>query len=312
MQESQPTRKKFKSTYILAIIFLVLVAIFWLMKSGDKDQEEPKLFFKDLNIDAINRFEITRARLQYSALEKRDGIWIVTSQGEATAEPSYVQSILDAVKDMKVSGAVSENPEKQKTFQVDDLGIEAKFYQGGELLAHFYIGRFGPDNNSNYIRREGSDKVYLTQGMIRFPFERPDFRDLTMLYFSPDTVKKVTIKYKNGDGEDIEIERRGAEWLVNNGGAGAEKVEEFLDDLRNLKAMDVIQLEQGEEEETGFDEPPMAITLEFNDGTEKTLTIGNGYKRVATYYAKVSDDATIYMMTQGQHDLLKKGAEDFK
>lgn len=282
------------------------------MTRGSEEEAEAELFFKNLDVEIVNRIEITRARMQYSALEKRNGIWIVTSQGEATAEPSYVESVLEAVREMKVGGVISANPEKQETFQVDDLGIEVKLYQGGEILEHFFIGRFGPDNSSNYLRREGSDKVYLSKGRIGMVFERPDFRDLTMIYFFPDRVKKISIKYKKEDDEDVLIEKRGAEWLVNNGDASAVRVEEFLDDLRNLKAPDVIQLDQGEEEETGLDDPQMVIILEMNDGTEKILFIGNGYKMVATYYAKVSDDATIYMMTQGQRDSLKKTPGDFR
>ncbi|NQU77871.1 DUF4340 domain-containing protein, partial [Candidatus Falkowbacteria bacterium] len=268
--ESQP-KKRFKSTYILAIIFLVLIAIFWITR-GEDEGEKIRLFFKGINIDAVTKIEIVSGG-EGTVLERDGSGWVVAprpgsgqaSQGRAEAEINYVAGILAGVKEMEVGDVVSEDAEKKGLFEVDETGVVVKLYQGGEILEHFYIGKFGTDYNSNYIRKEGSDEIYVTKGIVRSEFDRQDFRSLRLLFFMPDTVTKVSLKYKKEDQEDVVLEKRGGEWLVNNLGADGGKVGEFLTYVADLESPDIIELEEGNpstgsgaplrSEETGFSDP---------------------------------------------------------
>jgi len=242
-------------------------------------------------------------------LERDGGGWVVATQDRAPAELTFVAGILTSVKEMEVAEVVSSDSGKRGLFEVDETGVMVKLYQGGDVLEHFYIGKFGADYNSNYVRKEGEDKIYATQGIVRYEFDREDFRSLRLLFFMPDTVVKASLKYKKEDQEDVVLERRGGEWLVNNSSADQIKVGEFLQYIADLESPNVIELEEGDE--TGFSDPQIEIVLEFNDGNSKTLMIGDGYVQVATYYAKVVGDDIIYMLTQWQRDELIKSVDDF-
>ncbi|MBU4331997.1 DUF4340 domain-containing protein [Patescibacteria group bacterium] len=310
MDAFQPQKKKkFKTTYILGIVFLVLAGIILITKfPGQNKSETKRAFLKNINIEDISKIEITTRETNHM-LQKQDSTWVVASRDNAQANPEDVVNIINTLKELEVGDAVSENLDKQSVFEVDASGIEVKLYQGDNLRIDFFIGKAGPNFDSNFIRRAESNEVYLTKKGIGYVFDKPDFRDLTMLVFNKDEAQEISLTY---DETEIVLKKEAETWNLiqpEKVEANQNSVDSFLTGLENLRAVDVVALE--EDEDTGLEDPQMEVKVTLEDGSQKVLTIGIGYPQVATYYAKSSDSDKFYIISQWQRDGLKKTVEDF-
>lgn len=306
---SQP--KKHKTTHILGIIFLILVGIALVSGSlfGDKEVDEGYLY--KLNKDKITKLEILRGGSVEEGGEmiflnkEAGGDW--TTDG-APADMVFVEAMLSDLENLKVKKEpVSENVEKQVVYEVDTKSREIIAYYGDSPKADFYIGKYGTDYNSNYIRKKESNKVYLTLEKIGTNFSRDSYKEMMMLSFNKDDATELSVKY---DDTNFTIVKFGDEWKADDKVLDKTKVEEYLMMLGSFRGQEMAIVE--DDADTGLDEPPLEITVILADGTRKTLTVGLGYPKVASYYAKTSDQAQIYAVSQWQRDDLKKTVEDFE
>lgn len=318
MQEINIQKKKYKTTHILGIVFLVLVGLALLSGSlfGDKEIKEGALY--KLKADKITKIEIIRGGREAGETivlnKEADGIWTV--EDGVNADMEYVQAILNDLSELKVKKeTVSENSEKQIIYEVDEMGMEVLVYYNDNVKADFYIGKFGPNFNSNYIRKKDSDNVYLTIDRIGSNFGKPSFKEMAMLRFNPGEAERLRVKTSEIDWE---IWKDGDDWMAFSFDSKMSsvkvldkfKVKDFLILLSGFRGQDIVNVD--EDEDTGFDKPPLEITATLAGGAQKVLTVGLGYPKVATYYAKSSDGDKVYIVSQWQRDELMKSSEDFE
>jgi len=117
--------------------------------------------------------------------------------GFSPADSGLVQIALEKIVSLKKGEPVSVNPDKQATFEVGDSGKTfVKVYAGKEEPAGvLFVGKNGPDWNSNYARLAGSDTVYLISGGFR-----------QSLFFGIDRwKKKEPVTTDGGDSGDSAV-----------------------------------------------------------------------------------------------------------
>jgi hypothetical protein len=86
------------------------------------------------------------------------------AQEKIVADNAKVRRLIDTLKNTRVETIISSNPEKQAQLQVNNIGLQVRAYDSsGNLLAHLYIGKNGPDYMTTYVRKEGDDNVYLVK-----------------------------------------------------------------------------------------------------------------------------------------------------
>jgi len=167
---------KQRNTLVLLLILAVIVTILVLVVNPPERKEseeaaEPGLF-ADLDLDRLSRVVVNTTR-KNSTLRREGERWVVEEYDDFPADLTALKEAITALREMDLGDVVSENREKQGTFQVDQSGIEVLLSGAGEdeLLAHFFLGKPGHDYRSIYFRQADSDQVYLVDQQLRGRFK---------------------------------------------------------------------------------------------------------------------------------------------
>jgi len=168
-------------------------------------------------------------------LERQGGVWMVTAPVRYRADDVTVGATLAAGKHIELTGLVSYNPEKRGVFQLDSSGTEVTIYEHGAPKAVFWIGKPSTSYTETYVRRDGSDDVYLATGMFSSTFARrtSEWRDKTIFKTEQDAIGAVTLRF--GD-TTVVLARQDSVWKVGNETAKNEVVKSFTGALANLQA----------------------------------------------------------------------------
>jgi len=213
---------------------------------------------------------------------------------------------------MKIEFIASKNPNKQDVFEVNkDKGIEVSILDNNKSkLAHFYVGKNGPDLFSTYIRKEGSQQVVLTTGILKPVFEKElkYWRDKTIFKFSKNDIESYELKAK--EGYKLTKNAKG-EWILKDKEsfvADKSKVDETLNTISSLRASDFAE---GKLKEFGLLKPSCMVIVTLKDGSKKELLIGK-QKNSFQYYVKRKDCPQVFVIEDYQLEKLKRPIKEFK
>jgi len=230
-----------KNTWVLAGVLAALVIIAYLVMQRPGESSAPESSGKmlvDFDSSAVDRIEV-RAPGGATVLERQGGAWMVTSPVRYRADDVTVGAALSAGKRIELSGLVSSNPAKRGLFQLDSTGTLVSIFEHGAAKAVFWIGKPSTSYTETYVRREGSDEVYLATGMFSSTFTRhtSDWRDKTIFKTDQDAIGQVTLRF--GD-TTVVLARQDSVWKVGDEAAKNDAVKGFTGALANLQADDFI------------------------------------------------------------------------
>jgi len=177
--------------FLLAVL-VVLAAVATLFETSRRraTRVSGTPLFKDLKTDLVDRIRI-RWQGKESLLEKKDGKWVVASEGGFPAEPKSVTDIIDKLPKFHADEVISDNPSNRALFQVDTTGAEVWVNQQGKEIGHFFVGKPGPDFLSTYVRPASSDRVLLVQEYLPHLFEKSDtWRERTLFKINQEDIRR--------------------------------------------------------------------------------------------------------------------------
>lgn len=166
--------KKYLATYILVGCLALLAAAVYLIIAqpfAKKEDLSGTAFYTAFNKDNIIKIEILNAG-QTVTLTKESDKWMQDGKETKTED---IDTIFTKTADIKIIEPITESADKLALFQVDGSLLTVKMYAGEQLAYHFYIGKYTPDYNGNYIRKEGENKVYAASEMISYYFDKSNF-----------------------------------------------------------------------------------------------------------------------------------------
>ena len=154
---------KARTTVILFGVFIILLVFVYLLEGplSERKQKEEKggiALFPDFNKNKATKIAV-KSTTQEVSLERKGKDWSISDTDGFTADPQLINDALDTVKNFNRENIASKNSGKQELFEVvSGKGVEITISDSGQkMLAHFYIGKTGPDFFSVYLRKEGSD-----------------------------------------------------------------------------------------------------------------------------------------------------------
>jgi len=305
-----------KTIYAL-IILVVLAAVALLVRRpvGDETPETPEstLFFPDFNRDAAAKIAI-KARSGEVELRRSEGKWVITDEDkDYPVDKVALDRLLEKVETLERGDLVSENSEKQSLFQVDSQGTEVQIFdESGGTLAHFFLGKTGPDFFSTYVRKEGSDKVYVVAEYLRSFFDKParSWKDRSLIRAEKDQVAGFTIS--RPDQPDLTVERDGEGWKITSPeeAPGDKKaIDRIVNSFKNMLASSYS--EETDPAVTGLDEPQLRLTVRLTDHTTREILFGNEVEKKG-YYAKRGSDNWVFIAPKYRYTNLNKTFEDLK
>lgn len=295
---------------ILAGIFMALLVAVLLL---ERPKNVKKQVVSSIKVDSqkVDKITINKVNKE-TVLVKKDGRWVVANQDNLPVDPEAINDILIKLENLTSVRLVSRNPEKAKIFEVDETsGIVVKA-EGDGANAHFYIGKNGPDFNSNYIRTKGSDAVYLTNEFIRRSFDRPDFRSWNIFNLKDRRFTRLIYKFPD---REIELLREADDsWKqVKNEPYDADKdaVVSLILSLKGLRIDEFVKVA----DDAVFEEPQLSVSFECEDGYQGSLVVAQKHDEneslifiksaSSTHQYKISQ-SKIAKLTEKLKDLAKK------
>ncbi len=132
------------------------------------------------------------------------------------------------------------------------------------------------------------------------------------LQFTSDDVTGISYEY---DGSVLSFTKDGDDWKCNTDETAeidADKMKTMLSSLGSMTADSTVESPK-DVSEYGIDQPTQQVTLDFSDGSEKTVTFGSTNAIVGGTYVQVSDDENVYLVGSSYvNTTLNKGVDDLK
>src|SRR5512140_2139741 len=166
-------------TLIVILVLLGIATYLVLRRPGETSASETagrSLF--DYDSSAVDKIEI-RSATGTTVLEKIDGTWTVTAPARYKADSIAVTNMVNQGKHIELKALVSSNPEKQSVVVVDSAAPLVRISEKGTERATFRIGKVSNSFMVPFVRREGSNDVFLANGFLTATFKSgaKDFPD---------------------------------------------------------------------------------------------------------------------------------------
>jgi flagellar basal body-associated protein FliL len=313
---------KKKSIFILLAVLVVLVVVVIIIEGplserSKKEAAKESILFPGFETDQVSSVDI-KTQDKEVKLKKEDNTWVVATAGNYPADPKSIEDMLGKVRDLKSTLTASKSADKHSQFEVDESGVEVTMLGTGEkALAHFFVGKMGPDYISTYVRKADQDEVLLVGEYLRGVFDKGarGWRDRTVFDFDASQVQTLTLVSEE-KGEMAIAAQEGGGWQITKpevAPAEKEAVDDIVSEISKLEADDFA--EQKEEttdplKEYKLDKPQSKVVVDLTDGTARVLLIGDesGYRR----YAKREDKDIVFLVSKSKIDRIFKDIEELK
>lgn len=210
-----------RNTWILvALLFILIIfTILVLQRPGEHSTTgSTGRKLADYDSASVDKMEIFSSN-GHVVLEKDGDVWNITSPIRYRVAEFMATHALGAGRNIELKSLVSSNRGKQNLFQVDSSGTLVKFYEKGAEKVGFRLGKATTSFTETYVRAEGSDDVYIVDGILSSIYDRKpkDWRDKGIYRAARETINDVKLHY--GD-TTIAVTFRDSLWTVDGDSTG--------------------------------------------------------------------------------------------
>lgn len=205
-----------KRSLLLIVALLILgIAYYLLNSSGDG---KTSIIIEDREFvlnepDKVKTITITSTARPQIHLHKHKNAWLINDKYRANE--NIINSMLKTMKrmDIKYIPTVAEN--KTAKERMKRHGIEIVTYdEAGSVITEFILGTNTNDEYGTYCLKKGANQVYvmsipIIEGGIRnyFTMDIPDLRDLTVLSYDLEEIKRVEVNYPKDTKNSFQLIR---------------------------------------------------------------------------------------------------------
>jgi hypothetical protein len=230
-----------RSIWVLigVLLLLVIAVVAVLQKPGESSSTgvaEGKLVSYDSA--AVDKLVITSASGSVT-IEKNGSRWVLTAPMKLPADEVSVTTAVGKGASLELKGIVSSNPLKQSLFQVDTTATLVRVFEKGAERAAFRIGKPGSTYTETYVRREGSDDVYVADGLLTYIFSKSvrDWREKTIFKTAQENIKSIRFQY--GD-TTFALAFEDSAWRLDGQATQESAVRGLLGSLSHFQADDFV------------------------------------------------------------------------
>jgi hypothetical protein len=231
---------------ILFSILLVLVLLTQFIKNrGSESNFNNKPV--DVDTSKINAIYI-KQKLATDEIKivKTGSQWSISFKGKnMKPDQQAIGAILNELANIKVERIAATDKSEWVNYEVtDSASIKVRVEQEGKIVADFIVGKFSyqqnPQKFTTYIRVNGEDEVYATQGFLSMTFGRnvSDYRDKTIVNINPSNISRVTFTYP-ADSSFI-LEKAMNVWKIGDVVADSAKTASFINTLAHLNSYEIL------------------------------------------------------------------------
>jgi hypothetical protein len=312
---------------VLAVVGVLLV-VFGKPRSGSRDVGAMRgtLVVPGFVPDEARLIEVSKSGAETVRVRGAGKDWTVESAWGYPADPERVQSLLQAIEELRVRGVRSRRAASHRDFLLDEAqGLWVRVCgANGKELAKVCAGK-SVAYDSCFVRTSGSDDVLeatpnLLQNLGAEGEHKPRpvfFVNKTVLTYEPDNVQRLTLERESGT---VVLEKVEAEEPSVNAETGQEQTkpvtkwmirqpeEEEADEnaclsiVNGLSSIIAPDIGGGKTaEECGLAPPKAKVTIEFTQASGKapvSVLFGTSPLELNRYYAMTGDEgARIFVVS---------------
>ncbi len=257
---------KFKTTFILLLVFMALLAFIFLFDVKDVGKEKPGDKLVDLSSEDVESIHFKTEEGTITFKREGEDNWLISEPIEAKADKFEVDRIANDFSSLEIDRVVEEVPEDLEKYGIPQKEISLKF-KGKDEPVNILVGMENPLDQKFFAKREDETRVVLIASTHKTFLEKKvfDFREKKIFQYETDDVKGI--KLRSGDIQWA-AEKSEEEWFLKNPVESlAEKsdITSLLSSLSDLKAKEFVSEEKNDEEMKKFmlDTPEHTITLQM-------------------------------------------------
>lgn len=257
---------KFKTTFILLVVFICLLAFILLFDVKDVGKEEPADKLVDLSSEDVERIVFKTEEETITFTKEGEDNWLISEPIEANADKLEVDRIAADFSSLEIDRVVEEEPKDLEKYGIPLNEISLKFKDKEEPVK-VLVGMENPLDQKFFAKREDETRVVLIASTHKTLFEKKvfDFREKSIFKFETDNVKGIKLH-----SADIrwEAEKSEEEWFLKipvDSLAKKNDITSLISSLSDLKAKEFVSEEKNDEELKKFklDAPEHRMTLQM-------------------------------------------------
>jgi Domain of unknown function (DUF4340) len=302
-----------------AFVVLAIVALVTLRQpeKGERAGDHPH------PIPAITTAEITSIDVTKNGvtttIKNESGTYKVTAPVAYPADSAAAKAAFEGLGKMDVSDLVTQQPDKQAEFEVDDKsGVHLVVKHDAKVLADFIVGK--GVGAGTMVRLAGSNDVWRASGITKFMYDKgpSDWRDKGIVTYLLTDAEKLDVAGK--DGSKISLKKTGTKegtedkWEVVS---STVKIEKLDNSVANGMAMALSNWKTNDFADgvtltaAGLEPPSLTVTVGLKGGKSVALLVG-GKKGEDELYVKKADAPQIFLVKKYGIEKVNKAAIEFR
>lgn len=240
---------KFKTTIILFVIFLVLMAYIFLFESKSKNDEHAKEKLVALSSESVQKIIYKKEDETLEFQKNAEGEWLIIKPLEAKADKYEVNRLAEEFADLRIERVVDEEPADLEKYGIPKKEMSL-YFKDKEQQVKIFIGIENPLDNTFFAKRENETRVVLLSSSLKNLLEKSvfDYRQKDIFKFETDEAKSIKLSAKKIQWETLKKEE---EWFLKKPVKAlvkSSKINDILYSLSNLKAKEFVSEEKTKEE----------------------------------------------------------------
>jgi hypothetical protein len=314
--------KAYRSTLILALIVAVVVGYAYVFEYK-KPQEEKTAEEQKQKLFKISEDKVASIHLKWGGgetmLEKKDGVWKLTSPVQDDVDPAAVNTLLKGISEEASKALVSDKPDVDlKIFGLaDPLGtIDVKTTDGTEKIVD--VGQVDAIGGNKYAYIRDEKKVVAVDSGMQFKFAKTsrDLRDKRILRLPQEPIESVQIKWTDKDRKfDLSMKRvdtkwayEGKNWKMDQHSANA-----FVAQLEGLRTNEFMQEQKTDPQarkKYGIDHVLARFDLKTRSGKTDSIIYNSSLFGKAYFTSALTN--TVYQLLSNSVEPLKIKEDSFR
>jgi len=189
---------------LVGVMVVGLAAFLLLSRNPNRVESKAKMLSVDSTTVNYIRVKNNDGDIQ---LKKVGAHWRIASPFDFPANETYVKSLIDKAIGLEYESLVSKNREKFDQYELGDSAVYVEIGVEGGKIDKIYSGKPSETYTHTYMRREGSDEIWLVSGTPKSAFSRRpmDWRDKKVFELDRTMVTKILLKFPD---ETLELVRQ--------------------------------------------------------------------------------------------------------
>jgi len=268
---------KFKTTLILLVVFVVLLAIvlFFDTKGAKNKAEEEKTNMLISLVSAdVRKASLVRDGETLTFERDEAGPWRLTAPLEAAADDYEVGNFVDSLASLRIERVVEKEAKDLAAYEIPKSEVSL-WVKGKEAPVRLLIGMENPLDKSLFAKLDDDPRVVLLASTLKTTLDKKvfDFRLKDVFKFTAADVKTVRVRAKETSWQAA---REEAGWLLKAPVAALAakgKVDSLLDSLSGLRAKAFVAENKSAEtlKEFGLDKPEYEVVLSLPTSNQEIV-----------------------------------------